>query len=256
MTTDPTSVKLVYLTDRARDVAVEHDHVYAADTGPLRFDLYRPPHAAAPSPAVVIVNGLPDPGVAAMLGKPIKDWESYVGWARMIAASGIAAIAYLNHTPADVTSVIRHLRANAGTLGIDRARIGVFACSGHVPNALAVIARERPACAALLYGYMLDLDGSTTVANASKQFYFAAPPVALDELPREMPMLVVRAGRDVTPGLDGTIVQFVAAARARGLALMLVEHASGPHSFDLVDDSPRTREVIEEVLGFLRRSLA
>ncbi len=255
MTTDFTILPLVHTISGAADVAVERDHVYVAADGPLGFDLYRPPHATAPCGAVVLVSGLPDPGVARMLGKPLKDWASYTGWARMLAASGIAAITYLNRTPADVFALLAHLRANAAALGIDAARIGVWACSGHVPSALAVIAREPVACAALLYGFTLDLDGNTEVADAAVKFYFATPPVSLDELPRALPMLVVRAGRDTTPGLDASLQRFIAAARARPLAITVIEHAEAPHSFDIVDDSPRTHEVIDEILAFLRRSL-
>lgn len=255
MTTDFTSKELVHTIAGAADVAVERDHVYPTEQGPLGFDLYRPPHATAPCPAVVFVTGLPDPGVVAMLGKPIKDWASYVGWARMVAASGIAAIAYTNRGAADGTALLRHVRANAGSLGLDPARIGIWACSGHVPTALGLIARERPACAALLYGYTLDLDGATGVAEAAAQFHFAMPPVSIDELPREMPMLVVRAERDALPGLAPALERFIAAARKRELPVTVVEHAEGPHAFDLVDDSPRTHEVIEEVLAFLRRTL-
>jgi len=194
--------------------------------------------------------------VVAMLGKPIKDWASYVGWARMVAASSIAAIAYTNRVAADGTALVRHVRANAGSLGLDPARIGIWACSGHVPTALGLIARERPACAALLYGYTLDLDGATGVAEAAAQFHFAMPPVSINELPREMPMLVVQAGRDALPGLAPALERFIAAVRKRELPVTVVEHAEGPHAFDLVDDSPRTHEVIEEVLAFLRRTLA
>ena len=256
MSTDFTSKPLVYTIDGTADVAVERNHVYTTHQGPLGFDLYRPPQATTPCPAVVFVSGFPDPGIAAMLGKPLKDWASYVGWARMVAASGIIGIAYANREPADVVMLVRHLCANAAALGIDPDRIGIWACSGNVPTALGLVARERIACVALLYGYLLDLDGATSVAEAAAQYHFAVPPVTLDELPRDLPMLVVRAGRDETPGLDATLQRFVAAARARQLPVTLIDHPEAPHAFDLIDDSPRTREVIEEVLAFLRRTLA
>jgi dienelactone hydrolase len=252
--TDPTNQGLVYTVAGTADVKVEH-LVYSTEQGPLDLDLYRPLAGAAPAPVVVLATGLPDPGVAAMLGKPLKDWASYIGWGRMIAASGISAVTYANRTPADAVALVQHLRANAGALGLDPARIGVWACSGHVPNALALIARERVACAVLLYGYMLDLDGSTRVASAAKQFYFAAPPVALDDLPRELPILVVRAGRDETPGLNETQERFLAAARARQMAVTMIEHAEAPHAFEMQLDTPRTREVIDEMLAFLRQQL-
>ena len=256
MTIDPTTMSLVHTLPGAADVTVERDLAYTGDPTPLTFDLYRPLRATTPCPAVVLVSGLPDPGVARMLGKPIKNWASYQGWARLLAASGMAGITYTNREPADVAALVRHLRANAGALGLDPARIGVWACSGNVPMALSVIAHEHPAAAALLYGFTLDLDGATTVAEGSKKYYFAAPPVTLDELPRGMPMLVVRAGRDSFAGINETIGRFVDAARERQLPVTLLEHPEGQHSFDLVDDTPMTHQVIEEVLAFLRRSLA
>ena len=256
MTTDMTSRGLVHTIAGAADVSVERDHVYTTEQGPLGFDLFQPARATTPSPMVVLVTGFPDPGAAAFFGKPFKDWASYRDWARLFAASGIAAIVYTNRDPADVVALVRHLRANAGELGVDAERIGVWACSGNVPNALGLVARERIDCAALLYGYMLDLDGATDVADAAARFRFAVPPVSIDDIPREMPMLVVRAGRDVTPGLNATLDRFIAAAAARELAVTLVDHADAPHSFDLIDDSPRTHEVIEQVLAFLVRSLA
>jgi hypothetical protein len=255
MTTDFTSLPLVHTIPGADTITVERDHVYTTDQGPLPFDLYRP-RATAPTAAVILVTGLPDPGVVAMLGKPLKDWTSNMCWARLIAASGIAAITYTNRTAADATAVIRHLRANAASLGLDPARIGLWACSGAVPNALGLIARERPACAALLYGYLLDLDGATAVADAVPRFHFANPAVSIDELPRDLPMLLVRAGRDTTPGLEDTFQRFLSAARTRDLAVTLLDHPDAPHAFDLVDDTPRTHEVIDEILAFLRRTLA
>jgi len=256
MTTDFTSKELVHTIAGAAEVAVERDHVYPTAQGPLEIDLYRPPGASAPRPAVVFVSGYPDPGMAAMVGKRFKDWASYQGWARMVAASGMIGITYANRTPADVTALLHHLQDNAAALGIDPGRIAVWACSGNVPTALGLLARERIACAALLYGYMMDLDGATNLAQSAARFHFAAPPVGIEDLPPTLPMLVVRAGRDEMPGLNDNLDRFLAAAAKRGLAVTGVFHPEGPHSFDLVDDSPRTHEVIEEVLAFLRRTLA
>ena len=46
--------------------------------------------------------------------------------------------------------------------------MGLWACSGHVPNALSMLAgpeRGYLQCAALCFGYMLDLDDSTAVGR-------------------------------------------------------------------------------------------
>lgn len=253
MTIDPTRLGLVHTVPGAADVTVERGLSYATAAGPLPFDLYRPPGVDRP-PVVVLVVGFPDPGAAAFFGAPFKDWVSYGDWGRAIAATGLAAVTYANREPADVTALLAHLRDHGAALGLDATRLGIWACSGHVPNALAVIARERPACAALLYGFFLDLDGATAVRDAAAQFRFAAPPVAVDEL-RGVPLLVVRAGADTTPGLEPTLQRFVGAARDRGLDLALHDLPTAPHSFDLLVPGPETGAAIDEVLAFLRRNL-
>jgi len=240
MSTDFTSRPLVHSISGTDDVVVER-HTYATD---LPFSIYRPPGGA--STAILIVNGLPDPGVTKMLGKPLAEWRGYQDWARLIAASGVAAITYENRTPDDVFALVDHLRARF-------TRLGVFACSGHGPMGLAAFARAELAFAAIVYGYLLDLDGATHVKDAAKQFHFATPtpPLALDDLPRDKPLLIVRAGKDTTPGLDESMQRFL--DRTRDRSIDLLEHAEAPHAFDLVDDSPRTHAVIDETLAWISR---
>jgi hypothetical protein len=64
-------------------------------------------------------------------------------------------------------------------------------------------------------------------------------------------MFLARAGRDETAGLNAALDRFAAAALARNLPISLINHAEGPHAFDLLDDSGTTREVIRCILGFL-----
>src|SRR6185312_4967701 len=142
------------------------DLTYATNEGPLAFDLYRPTAKAGLSPAVIFVSGFPDPGMTRAFGKPMKDWASCVGWARMVAARGMIGLTYANRWPGDVEAFVDHVRTSAPRLGIDPARIGVWACSGSVPSALALVSRRAFACAAFLYGYMLDVDGASIVAEA------------------------------------------------------------------------------------------
>jgi hypothetical protein len=232
---------LVHSIAGADLVVVEH-HQYGSG---LPFDLYRP-DGVARRPAVVFTIGIPDPGAIAVFGAPFKDFASYREWARLVAASGLVAITYQNQTPADVSALLAHLRAHGHELGLD-GRIAIWAASGHGPQALAVIASEAVTCAVLLYPYTLD------VAEQAAAMHFAAPPMTLDELPA-IPLLVVRAGADTTPALNDRLDAFVAGARARGLPVEQIDHP-GAHAFDILDDSPRSREVIEEVLAFLRRQL-
>ena len=119
--------------------------------------------------------------------------------------------------------------------------------------------RERAylKCAALCYGFMLDLDGSTAVADAARQFGFANPCSnrTFEDLPRDTRLFVARAGRDESPGLNAALDSFVAAAVRDNRPVTLVNHATGPHAFDVMDDSRATRGVIRQVLGFPEVSL-
>ena len=83
-------------------------------------------------------------------------------------------------------------------------------------------------------------------------YRFAKPEVAIEDLVGT-PLLMVRAGSDATPGLNTSFDRFVDKARARELSITVIEHSTGPHAFDILDDSPRSHEVINEVLGFIRR---
>lgn len=229
---------LVHSRAGSERVSVEK-HTY----GELPFDLYRP-EGEGKRTTVVFVFGIPDPGAVAFFGAPFKDWQSYVDWARLVAASGLVAVLYQNRVPGDVSALFAHLRAHEEALGLD-GRYVVFAASGHGPQGMWTIAHERVAGAVLLYPYTLD------VAAEAAVMHFAAPAVTVEELPR-VPMLVVKAGRDVTPNLNAKLDAFVAAARNRELPLRVAEHAEGPHAFDIVDDSARSRQVIDEILAFVQ----
>jgi hypothetical protein len=170
----------------------------------------------------------------------------------------MAAIAYVNREPvADSRALLRQLGAGGSTLGVDRSRLGLWASSGNAPLALSLSMDGAPSalrCAALCYPYTLDLEGDTSVADASRTFGFVNPAAgrAVDDLPAETALLIARAGRDEMRGLNDGIDRFVAAALARNLSLELVNHAEGPHAFDLFHDSAATREVVRRVLAFLR----
>jgi hypothetical protein len=256
---------VVYRLPGANAVSVRRDVEFrAADGGALTMDLYGPPDAMSGSrlPAVIVVAGYPDPGFQKMLGCRFKEMGSSVSWGRLLAASGMSAITYTNREPvADLHALLESLGRNAEELGIDRTRIGIWASSGNVPLALSLLmepARETLKCAALCYGYMLDLDGSTRVAEAARTWRFANPCEGrtVNELPRETPLFIARAGQDQMPGLNESIDRFVARALARNLPVTLVNHPDAPHAFDLFHDSETTREVIGLILGFLRRHLA
>ena len=255
-------VEVVYRIRGVRGVTVRRDVEYrAADGGPLTMDLYYPPRAEAGArlPAVVFVSGYPDAGFEKIVGCKLKEMASYVSWARLAAASGLVAITYANRRPElDVLALLEHVRENAGELGVDADRVGLWACSGHVPNALSVLTRGgpgRPRCAVLLYGYMFDIAGGPgRVAEEAAKWGFVNPCAGRSaaDLPAETPLFVARAGRDQTPHLNETVDGFAAEALRLNLPVTLVNLPEAPHAFDLFDDGESSRKVIRQVLAFMR----
>ncbi len=232
------------------EASVRQGLPYAGD---LTLDVYAPPgmQPGERRPAVVFVFGFANPAF-----RKLKDTGGYVSWARLVAASGLVAVTYECADPvADGAAVLAHVREHAASLGIDAQRLAVWAASGNVPAALTMLMREpRDAfrCAALLYGFMLDEGESTSVASAAGAYGFVpATGRSVDDLPGELPLFVARAGKDY-PELNRVLDGFVARALARNLPLTLSNHATGPHSFDLLDDSETSREIIRAIVAFLR----
>ncbi len=251
---------VVYQTPAADAATIRQNLEYpSADGTALTMDVYSPPDAqsGARLPAVIFVSGYSDPGFQKMLGCKFKVMASYVSWGKLMAASGMVALVYENRDPAaDLQAVLQHVRQNAASLGIDEHRIGVWACSGNVPLALSLLMQADNAalkCAVLCYGLMLDLDGSTNVAQAAQMFGFVNSCVGktVDDLPPGLPLFVARAGQD-TPQLNETLDRFVAAALRRNLPLSFVNHHTGPHAFDVLDDSETSREIIRQILAFMQ----
>jgi len=235
----------------------------SADTETPALDIYYPPHSTGSFtlPAVVLVSGLPDAGAMAFLGCRIKDMESFVSWARLIAASGVIAVTYTTGTDpaADLSQVIDYLQVDGHTHGIDSSRLGLWACSSHVPNALGqLMGNASMKCAVLCYGFMLDLDGATGVADAQRTWRFANPAAGrtVADLPPDTPLCVIRCGRDATPHLNASIDRFVERALAANLPLTLVNHRVAPHAFDLDHDSHTTRQIVSGILTFLQNRLS
>ncbi len=234
---------------------VRQDIPYGA--GSEQFDIFYPESCEDPVPVVIFIMGFPDSGFKAFGGSNLKNANPYQSWARLIAASGMAAVLYTTDRPAaDILDLIEHLQDNSKALNIDADTIGPWSCSGNVPNAIHVInSVEAIQCAALCYGFMLDLNNATTVADASARFHFVNPNEGIGSFPEETPLLVVRAGKDEFSGLNAGIEAFVSEAGKRNTELELIDFAEGVHSFDVLDESEASVEVVKRIVEFLSQRL-
>lgn len=252
---------VVYKIPGMDGVTVRRDVEYrVSDAGALNVDIYYPPDSksGARIPAVVFVAGYPDPGFEMKVGCKFKEMGSSVSWGQLTAASGLIAITYTNREPAaDIHALLEYIRHNAASLGIDENRIGLWASSGNVPNALSVLMQEPNdylKCAVLCYGLMLDLDGYTHIAEAAGTWGFVNPCAgkSVADLPQGTPLFIVRAGQDQMPHLNETIDRFLDKALTCNLPVTFVNHAEAPHAFDLFHDSETSREVIRQILAFMQ----
>ena len=258
-----TKKPVVYDIPGMRTAIVRRDVEYrATDAGPLTMDLYYPARSqtGARLPAVVFVHGYSDAGIGMpkVLGWPrFKEWALCASWGQLAAASGMVAITYTNREPTeDLLALLQHVRRNATALGIDENRVGLYAASGHVPLALFALiheGRDHLRCAVLSCGYMLDLDGSTGVAEMATQFGFVNPVEgkSVNDFPKDVPVFVVRASQEQFPHLNDMLDRFVAKALNRNLPITLVNH-QGPHGFEILQDCDASRETIRQMLGFMQ----
>jgi len=258
--TELAKMTVVYSIPGVQAVTVVRDVPYrTTESGSLCFDVYYPPRATANSqlPAVLFIHGYSDAGGPNVFGRTFKEMGHPVSWAQLIAASGVVAILYSNRQPVDdLEAVLQHIRDHAARLGIDGSRLGLFATSGHVPLALSLLMppeRREVRFAVFCCGYMLDLHGATSVADMQKIYPFANPCAgkSMDDVRRDVPMLVVRAGQDQF-GVNESLDSFIGAALDKDLPVRLINHAGAPHAFDLFDDSEATREIIRETLRFMQ----
>ena len=256
-----TKKRVVFHLPNEDSVIIRRDVAYRQSaTGALTMDIYYPADfsAGARVPAVIFVSGYSDQGFQRMLGCKLKEMESYISWGMLTAASNLVGITYSAVDPvADVDALLDFVKQNAGPLGIDSERIGIWACSGNAPNALSILMKksnDQAKFGVLLYPYLLDLDGHTGTAESSKRFGFVNPCEGrtIEDLPANTPLFIIRAGRDEMPQLNETMDRFLSQSISSNLPIRFTNHPTAPHGFDLSDDSKVTHEIIASILAFMR----
>jgi len=190
----------------------------------LKFDLYRPKAASAPTPVVLFVNGIGSPD--------LRKWEQYTSWGRAVTARGLAGVTFDTHAAdvaADIDALIGYLRKNSAQLNLDAENIVVYACSSNVTVGLPFVNQPRA-----------NIKGAV--------IYYGAAEVPLFRL--DLPVLLVRAAFDST-GLLRSIDKLVGRALAANAPFTVV-NLQGHHGFEVVDDTELARETISRTLDFMK----
>jgi acetyl esterase/lipase len=229
----------------------------------LTMDVWAPAKAG-PRPAIVFIHGGPVP---AGLRVPPKEWGVYLSYGQLAAASGFVGVTF-NHrfhdydrvgdALADVRDLVAYLRSHAGELGIDGERICLWAFSGGGSFLSAGLGPSAPPirCLVSFYGRLdVQVQRAEFPASVSDETLRDASPVHhLASGKRIPPMLIGRAGKDA-PEINATVDAFIAEARRRKAPLQVLEHPTGQHAFDILDDDDKTREIIAAAMRFVASHL-
>ncbi len=202
----------------------------------LAFDLYLP--AAAPAkgarPALVVfANGVGDFGEI-----PLKDWGIYTSWARLTAASGMAAIVYNARTAEaveDLRDLMQHLHAQAADLRIDPDDVCLWSSSANVRVVLPFA-----------------LDPANRFVKAAVFYYGQMDPAVFRA---DLPIFIARAGLDLG-WMNGSIDAWSAKAIAQNAPVTVANLPNGRHAFDAFDDNDASRAVVRQTLAFMQEALS
>ena len=182
----------------------------------LRLDVYRPRGARGRLPAVLI-------------GGPARRSGQAVGWAQLLSARGLAAVATDLRSERDVRSAVAYVRAHSRGLGIDAGRLCTLGFSSR--GAARLLGATRGLRCAVVYYGSLDVDPTLVP-----------------------PLLAVKAQRD-SASVNESIDRFHVAAQERHADVRVVT-APGGHAFDVGRPTKRGRTIVKETLRFLKARLA
>lgn len=262
---------VVYTLPDMEGAIVRPDIVYKSDASvDLLMDVYYPADYEGETrlPAVIFVHGDASPEYL----KDAKDWASYVSWGQLAAASGLIGITF-NHRSSemptklydaakDVDDLISYVRENSKSLGVDAGSLAIWTCSAGSQFGLRSALRDDAIyirCIVSYYG-VADLavyyEADSTLPHLSDEVLneFSAPHRLSKRTNTLPPMLIVRSGLDA-PELNKSIDRLLTATIAKNVSLDFMNHATGHHAFDILDDNVRTHEIIRTTLDFMKTHL-
>jgi dienelactone hydrolase len=251
---------VAYKVPGMEDVIVKNDIAYlSAPESSLKMDVYYPPKFDFKSkiPAVVIVYGYSNKAQIKLTGNQLRKWSWYISFCKIIAASGMAAIAYETDNPVtDLVALAEYIKSNSDKLQIDVTRIGAYSCSANTPTAMAYILNSSNnffKCTVNYYGLILkeNYEFQSKIDTLSIQMGFSTPKIPEPAAwKKDVPLLIVTAGKDYVPYINPSNADFVAKAIAQNLPVTLINYPTGQHGFDALDDNETTRMIIKSTLDF------
>ncbi len=247
------------------DVIVKKDIPYLnISDSTLKMDIYYPPNFdfQRKIPAIIIVYGYTNEAQIKLTGNQLRKWSWYISWGKIIAASGMAAIAYETVDPEnDLISLLKYINSNADKLQIDNKNIGAYTCSANTPTVIANIlnnANDFFKCAVVYYGFFLteDFEYLSQIDSLSSKMGFKTPRLTdPNNWKKDVPLLIVRSGLDNVPYINQSLQKFYNHAIIQNLPITLINYPKGLHGFDCYNDNDTTRMIIKNTLDFWKSNL-
>jgi acetyl esterase/lipase len=189
----------------------------------------------------------------------------FQSYGQLLATTGVIGVS-LNHRYTHLTDLaqaaddIHHaltfVRDHATTFSLDPKCLGLWVFSGAGPF-LSDFLRTPPTYLRCLVAYyaLLDLQplGAERLRGLDPMLVrrFSATEAASEGAPNQVPLFIARAGQDTNAPIDN----FIQAALRANMALEVMNHPTGHHAFDIIDDDTRTREIIRRTLTFIQTHL-
>lgn len=207
----------------------------------LRADLYWPPGFAFDKllPVALFVVSVPDSIFRKELGVSVAETAPYVSWCAAAAARGFAAVIMtVTQWPRDLPVLAAWMESRKASLRLDTGRIFLWACSANGDAAVSLASsggalEGRVAGMSLYYTYLSQM-ASTPVPG--------------------FPVEVVIPEKD-DPARMRRLAAYADSLIANGNPVRVVRLPIGRHAFDLNQDTPEHRKVVEDTLSFMKECL-
>jgi hypothetical protein len=220
--------------------------IYSPENLPEKIaDIYYPSSMDLQKPrgAVILIAGDSDNHAKEWFGRVLKDTDQYMDWGQVIAEEGMIAISYeLGNPEAALENLMAWVVENNKYLGVDTAKIGFFSINEN-------------GCST---GLETIVDGSTKYSGPKPVFsifYYGMMPLRSKEIYSDVPVMTVTTQDLWDRGIPESMDEFNIRAIDSGALLTAVSYPEGVHWFDLEQDTPRSRDILQETLAFMKAHL-
>lgn len=222
---------------------------------PLTMDVYYPPGTPADARLPVVIFGL---GYR-MSKQPLRNAHFYTSWGRLVAAAGMAGIAYDTEQPdQDLEVLMAFIRQNWAALRIDPGRIGFHSTSANPPTVMSYLmqeGRQGIRFAVYYYGHSLTPDRKYAEGfdqSCSTRGCLMGELADVTYVDPKVPLLIVKAGKDFVPDSNEAMDHFVEYVRQGGTSVTVIEYEEGVHGFDTQQKTQESAEIIADTVAFMR----